>query len=253
MKKALLIGINNYTQYPLRGCVNDVASMTSFLHTQNFDCIESLLNEHATYANIITALKKLITEAKSGDIIFFHYSGHGAQIPDHNGSPDEADGFDECICPADVNFSMGRYITDDQLRALFSKVAKGVNIEVVMDCCHSGTGLRDVNTTARFMPIPVEYIKRAKTITVVPSTDNIILWAACLSNETAADVLINAQFRGAFTFSLLRSMQQSGLKRVVIERNLQADIKANGWRQTPQLECAAAHYNKTFLNFGDQT
>ena len=31
MNKALLVGINNYPTAPLRGCINDVTDMASFL------------------------------------------------------------------------------------------------------------------------------------------------------------------------------------------------------------------------------
>jgi hypothetical protein len=33
MKKALLVGINNYPSSPLRGCINDAAALKSILET----------------------------------------------------------------------------------------------------------------------------------------------------------------------------------------------------------------------------
>lgn len=47
-----------------------------------------------------------------GDVLFFHFSGHGTQIPDR--ASEESDGKDEAICPTDMNV-----IADDDLRALF--------------------------------------------------------------------------------------------------------------------------------------
>jgi hypothetical protein len=57
-------------------------------------------------------LQWLIAGAKSGDSLFFHYSGHGASQKDV--SPD----------------------TDDLLVA---PLPKGVRLTAVMDCCHSGS------------------------------------------------------------------------------------------------------------------
>jgi uncharacterized caspase-like protein len=39
-----------------------------------------------TKENIINALKWLIKDAKAGDSLFFHYSGHGGTEPDPSGA-----------------------------------------------------------------------------------------------------------------------------------------------------------------------
>ena len=36
-------------------------------------------------------------------------------------------------------------IVDDELRELFGGVPKGVLLEVILDTCHSGTGLKDLD------------------------------------------------------------------------------------------------------------
>ena len=46
----------------------------------------------------------------------------------------------------------GTYIVDDELKTLFSGLAKGVNLEVLLDCCHSGTGTREAAAMASFPP-----------------------------------------------------------------------------------------------------
>ncbi|KAE9446983.1 hypothetical protein C3L33_21141, partial [Rhododendron williamsianum] len=45
------------------------------------------------------AFRWLMEGCQSGDSLVFFYSGHGSQVPDFDG--DEADGFDESLCPVD--------------------------------------------------------------------------------------------------------------------------------------------------------
>lgn len=48
-------------------------------------------NENATHDGILNAIKScLLQKAATGDMVFFHFSGHGQQVWDNNG--DELDG-----------------------------------------------------------------------------------------------------------------------------------------------------------------
>jgi len=99
--KALLVGINAYPGAPLAGCVNDVTDMAAYLTKEaKFDPagIRLLVDARATKAEIETRLKWLVKDAKPGDRLVFHYSGHGTQVADRTG--DEIDGLDEVICLA---------------------------------------------------------------------------------------------------------------------------------------------------------
>merc|ERR1712029_410625 len=74
--------------------------------------------------------KWLVADAKAGDSLVFQYSGHG----------DEEDAKDETIIPCDYR-SAGQ-ITDDELfKLLVSPLDDGVMMTIIMDCCHSGTGM----------------------------------------------------------------------------------------------------------------
>jgi metacaspase-1 len=66
------------------------------------------------------------------------YSGHGGQVPDTNN--DEVDRVDETWCLYDRQF------LDDELYYFLSKFKEGVRILVFIDCCHSGTVIRSINT-----------------------------------------------------------------------------------------------------------
>mmetsp|Transcript_23494 Transcript_23494/g.54387 ORF Transcript_23494/g.54387 Transcript_23494/m.54387 type:complete len:542 (-) Transcript_23494:567-2192(-) len=148
-RKAVLIGINYFgTAAELKGCINDVKEMRSLLCENGFSSSsEQMLiltddqrdrNFHPTKANITRACQWLTQDAHPGDVLFFHFSGHGAQQADPNFA--EEDGMDETIVPCDVD-RVGQ-ITDDQLHVmLVEPLPSGCRLTAVMDCCHSGTGL----------------------------------------------------------------------------------------------------------------
>ena len=148
--KALFIGINYYGQKgQLSGCVNDVKTMQSLVRKQglaNGQYQEVVLVDDKSFPNskfptkqeILNAFRWLATNNRPGDTLFFHYSGHGGQVPDKDG--DEGDGMDETLIP--VDYKSAGQITDDQIFALLvAPLPAGVRMTAVMDCCHSGTAM----------------------------------------------------------------------------------------------------------------
>ncbi|CAO2831496.1 unnamed protein product [Amaranthus hypochondriacus] len=142
---AVLVGCNYpNTQYHLHGCINDVVSMKSMLVERfGFDSksIEVLIDEgegskdlFPTGVNIKKALKKMIDEAKEGDVLFFHYSGHGTLVPSKHHLLVKQE---EAIVPTDFNL-----ITDVDIRQLVNGLPKGATLTILSDSCHSG-GLID--------------------------------------------------------------------------------------------------------------
>ena len=136
-KRALLCGVNLY-EIPgadLRGCVNDVENMKGVL-TELFGFDEAditVLQDHeATKENIQRGLEQLTSGAAPGDVIYFHFSGHGSNVPDQDG--DEADDRDEIFCTTDLNWR--EPLRDDWMRILLDDVPDGVNLTFVSDCCH---------------------------------------------------------------------------------------------------------------------
>ena len=147
-RKALLVGINyRGTRAELRGCHNDVASLFDLL-TQKYGwdrtCVHALVDDgrrgfagEPTRANV-NGLRWLSQDARPGDVLFFAFSGHGAQQPDPNGF--EEDGMNETILP--VDFQTAGMITDDEIGSILVRaLPDGVRLTALMDSCHSGTGL----------------------------------------------------------------------------------------------------------------
>ena len=107
-RKALSVGINefrDFEQFRLRGCVADVENFTKVL-VENMEFSEKnivkLVNEQATKANIIGALRPLVKDAKQGNCsyIVMHMATHGTQTRDT--SADEVDHMDEAFIPYDI-------------------------------------------------------------------------------------------------------------------------------------------------------
>ncbi|KAI0534996.1 caspase domain-containing protein [Xylaria digitata] len=147
-RKALLIGINYFGQRgQLRGCINDVRNMSSYLVEHYGYKREDMViltddqqnpMSQPTKQNLLRAMHWLVKDARPNDSLFFHYSGHGGQTKDLDG--DEPDGYDEVIYP--VDFRQVGHITDDEMhRIMVRPLQAGVRLTAIFDSCHSGTAL----------------------------------------------------------------------------------------------------------------
>jgi hypothetical protein len=266
-KRALLIGINKYLipGADLRGCVNDVADMsavlTEFAGFKKSD-ITVLTDLAATKKAMMSAIKTLVKSSKKGDVAFLHYSGHGSNVPDDEENRDEADGRDEILCPTDLNWD--DTLRDDWLRTTFDTLPAGVNLTVVMDCCHSGSNTRaiqppDAPVKERYLPSPWG-IAAAETGRHVPnkvkstvrrskrsqrtSTDIVhadipeLLITGCRDTQTSADAFINGRYNGALTFGLVEAIRDAKGKLTYRELHARASavLKERKFAQVPQFE-----------------
>lgn len=275
-KKALLIGINRY-KIPgadLRGCVNDVKGIRSVL-TKYFGFtgkdISILTDYAATTKAMRDAIARLVKGARKGDILLFHYSGHGSNVPDRNG--DEADHRDEILCPTDLDWKDP--LLDDWLRATFDKLPAGVSLTVVMDCCHSGTNTRailppDAPLLPRYLPNPWDLmaeesgrklrgkvrggLRRSRPAQrksdVVNVTIPEVLVTGCRDTQTSADAQIGGTFNGALTYNLVATIKAANGKltyRQLHEGTLQR-LRRGRFSQVPQLEGRAVRFDQPFLS-----
>ncbi len=108
-RRALMIGINYIgTESQLSGCHDDVFNMKEYIQDvhgfedQNITVLiddEQGEYDRPTFDNILNAFRQLVDVSEPGDVVFCHYSGHGAKVKDPRSK--EADGCDECMCPLD--------------------------------------------------------------------------------------------------------------------------------------------------------
>ncbi len=204
-------------------------------------------------------LTAMVNGAKSGkySYLVFSLSSHGTQVPDKNG--DEADHYDEAFCPHDLAAAGGQWdpnhvILDDELHDLFAQVPDNVLVEVYLDTCHSGTGLKAMdlmpNRSPRYLAPPsreacekvIPLMARGLRRRVVEkAAKNVILWGACRDNQTSADAYIGGTYHGAFTYYWVKETiaANNKISRNDLLKKVNADLAANHYTQVAQLECPA--------------
>jgi metacaspase-1 len=159
-KKALLVAVGAYpttSGWQSLHAENDVLLLSKTLLAKGFSSenISILQNEKATKSQIINALNTLLASTNQGDVVYFHFSGHGQQVKDSDA--DEIDGYDEAIVPfnSPKHYQSGIYegenlIRDDELNLIFQKIRLkiGQNGQLIatFDACHSGTATRGFKT-----------------------------------------------------------------------------------------------------------
>lgn len=214
--KAVLFGLNYIgTNNELSGCINDVNLMNNCLKNYlkvpetNISIFHDNTEIKPYSNNIIRILNDAIDEVNNSSnlkTLWIHYSGHGSYINDLNDDEEymEIDGslyygYDEVLCPLS-----GKYIKDDDLNLIFSRLKEDKKLICVFDCCHSGTALD--------LPYRYDY---NKNICIEEKNKNLIKCDAMLlsgakDSQTAADapgLSSKYLYTGAFTTSILKACE----------------------------------------------
>ena len=250
-KLALLVGINQYeSASSLRGCLNDVEMQRELLiHRYGFnpsDIVEVWDNASSsdlrpTRDNIIRAFKEhLIAQAHPGDVVVFHYSGHGSRVEDPTPLDSEA-----CREARDCNLN-GTLVPNDRIafdpqdttitvkdimgRSLFllTRAIETDNVTMVLDSCHSGAGTRG-NTVVRaevrdfsrtFLASPEEFEMQQELVTHLDFSQaafeaariegiaNGIAIGSARREQLALDYSFDGFHAGAFSYLLTRYLWQ---------------------------------------------
>ncbi|MFM5983249.1 MAG: caspase family protein [Sphaerospermopsis kisseleviana] len=236
-KLALLVGINQYSGIipPLKGCVTDVQLQQELLvHRFGFNPqdILTLTDQQATRKGILTAFEEhLINQAKPGDVVVFHFSGHGSRVIDPD--RDQPDGLNSTLVPIDSKLPEGYSITGGEVSDimghtlfLLMSALKTENVTVVLDSCHSGGGTRgNLRVRSRFggdklqpSPVELDYQKQwLRRLNLSPEQfielrrKNVakgVVIASAKRDELAVDMTFSDFHAGAFTYSLTQYLWQ---------------------------------------------
>ena len=240
--KSLIIGINYHgTRAELRGCINDAKNMQGMLRRNGFPDDGShmllLTDERSrgreyqpTVENIMKAFAWFMNDVRRGDVLFFHFSGHGGQVTDKTGH--EIDGYNETIVPLD--YERKGQITDDVLwGSMVHNLPEGARITALMDMCHSGTGL----------DLPYEYDVDSRQwkedVNPAHSAGDVVLFSGCEDTQTSADVGggYGKMAGGAMTQSFMKAYEQTAAMSTYHEflDAVKKELRKKRFSQRPQL------------------
>lgn len=178
MRKALVIGIDDYPTCPLKGCVNDAINMKTVLDrdsdgSPNFSVKQILSTESQITRSL---LKEEIDSLFSGDpdVALFFFAGHGC-----------LNSFGGYIVTPDFKKYDEGVSMDDVLGAANRSKAK--NRIIILDCCHSGNMGSPSITEGKYSEL----------------ADGVTVLSACRPTETAGEV----SGQGIFTSLLVDALQ----------------------------------------------
>ena len=204
----------------------------------------------------------------------FYYSGHGSQEQ----APEEfwklePDHLDETLVLFDSRSPGSWDLADKEIAKLIGDVAaKGPHVAVILDCCHSGSGTREIETVVRRAPTdfrrrPIESFlvsvaeaeaaSASRSVTAkgssryAPPEGRHVLFAACRDDEEAKEYVGDGKHHGAFSFFLGTSLKSAA--GVPTYRDLfartSAGVSSVVGSQSPQLEATQNEdLDATFLD-----
>ena len=229
-KRAFLVGISHYdtalTGYQWNNIngVEDVNLLNPVLKKQGFTTT-TLLDEQATFNNIISQITQFTNKTKKGDIVYLHFSTHGQPVEDLSG--DEEDGWDESIVPIDAYkiykrdvYEGKKHLTDDMLnkyvRKLREKIGATGFLYVVIDACHAGTSSRANDETIRGTHVGFTYNNRVfkpstskkshYQIEASAKQSNVLFLEACRPDQVNTEIKVDGKRYGPLSYNIAQTL-----------------------------------------------
>lgn len=253
--RALCVGINKYQNHPddtLQECVADAKTMQHIFEGLGCKDLVYLYDAMAVKRTIAEALKAIVDASKPGDVLFWSHSSHGTTYADKSGMTHEA------LCCHDIaekdgDWDFSTLLTGPEVGKILAGMPKGSHAELWWDACYSGLGLRRMKLDTKSHPHIVGGDQRPKFLapighpiginSLAPDRQlindipcEVILWAACSGNETAADAPNLGN--GAFTYYWKKNYLANPKRtRTDIIAYTRMALRKAGFSQNPHLEC----------------
>jgi uncharacterized caspase-like protein len=196
MRKALLVGIDEYPTGALTGCVSDASLMAEILATHhdgdpNFDChLLTAPTERVERPDLRRALDELFRDP--AEVALLHFSGHGT-INDLGGY---------LVTQDTQRYDEGVSMTEVLARANDSKVKEVV---IFLDCCHSGAlgKLPEINNATAVLREGVSILTASRGSQAAVEQSGHGLVTSMVSDALlggAADVCGNVSIAGVYAY-----------------------------------------------------
>lgn len=261
-KRALLIGISHYdtalTRYQWNNIngVEDINLLNPVLQKQNFSTT-TLLDEKATFDNIVSQITQFTNKTRRGDIVYLHFSSHGQPVEDLNG--DEEDGWDESIVPIDAYkiykkgvYEGQRHLTDDLLNKYIKKLRAKIGptgfLYIIIDACHAGTSSRANDETIRGTHVgfthnnkvfrPSTTKKSHYRIEASAKLSNVLFIEACRPDQVNTEIEVNGKRFGPLSYNIAQTLSNFTLStdaKGFIENIKHTLVKAGRWPNNQNL------------------
>lgn len=261
-KRALLIGISHYdtalTRYQWNNIngVEDIYLLNPVLQKQNFSTT-TLLDEKATFDNIVSQITQFTNKTRRGDIVYLHFSSHGQPVEDLNG--DEEDGWDESIVPIDAYkiykkgvYEGQRHLTDDLLNKYIKKLRAKIGptgfLYIIIDACHAGTSSRANDETIRGTHVgfthsnkvfrPSTTKKSHYRIEASAKLSNVLFIEACRPDQVNTEIEVNGKRFGPLSYNIAQTLSNFTLStdaKGFIENIKHTLVKAGRWPNNQNL------------------
>lgn len=245
MRRALIIGIDNYPDAPLAGCVNDANRITEILArhedgSPNFEC-KKIMAPRSTITKAV--LRKYIEElfAQPAEVTLFYFSGHGTEnnLGGYLMAPD-ARRYDEGVAMQEILTHANR-----------SKGRIG-EVVIILDCCRSGR-MGDVpaieNDTAVLREgVSVLTATRGSQDAIESGGNSIFTLLVCEAlNGGASDVIGNVTVASVYAYvdQILGAWDQRPLFKSHVSRLLTLR------RCKPQVDPAVLRLLQTYFHASD--
>lgn len=229
-KRAFLVGISHYdralTGYQWNNIngVEDIHLLCPILKKQGF-ATTTLLDEQATFDNIVSKIILFSDKTKKGDIIYLHFSAHGQPIEDVDG--DEEDGWDESIVPIDAYkiykrgvYEGEKHLTDDLLNKYIKKLREKIGptgfLYVVIDACHAGTSSRANDETVRGTRVGFTYNNKVfkpstnkkshYRIEASANLSNVLFLEACRPDQVNTEISVDGKRFGPLSYNIAQTL-----------------------------------------------
>jgi hypothetical protein len=281
--------LGNIVHYPnLGGCVNDIDLVECFLKEQvgvlgdhiiklaapvphDFDFTHNQPQNDPsswpTFTNIAQAFALLFDRGAPGDLVYIHYSGHGARVRTAFPNLKGVEALDEALVPLDIEIqsdnSPSQYIRDVVLALwLHRLVKKSMRVTIVLDSCHSGSANRsdreasergtgvldqsllasDVDKDLEDIAISELYPRSSRDGEVQKNwlleASGYTLLAACTAFQKSYEHYFTERKHGALTYFLVETLRSSPLytPTSMLFSKISARVQSYFGDQTPLLE-----------------